>query len=285
MKNLLPIFIAGIFCFFSITQADAQLSTPAASPNAKVTYDVGLSEVHIDYNRPSAKGRVIFGDLVAYNEPWRTGANASTKITFSDDIEILGNTLEAGTYSLFTVPGQRQWEVIFHSNLSHNTPGGRDVEEDALVLNVNPNHHENFFMETFTITVNNLRNNGADILLVWENTSISIPFTLDTDSKVSANIDRVLSGPSGRDYFVAANYYLQEGKDLEQALKWMNKSIDMDGERFWVLRTKGLIEMELGKHNDAIKSLNRSSELAREMGNEGYPRMNNATIEEIKASR
>ena len=285
MKNLLPIFIAGFFCFFSISQADAQLSTPAASPNAKVTYDVGLSEVHIDYNRPSAKGRVIFGDLVAYNEPWRTGANASTKITFSDDVEILGNTLEAGTYSLFTVPGQRQWEVIFHSNLSHNTPGGRDVEEDALVINVNPRHHENFFMETFTVTVNNLRNNGADILLVWENTSVSIPFTLDTDSKVSANIDRVLSGPSGRDYFVAANYYLQEGKDLKQALKWMNKSIDMDGERFWVLRTKGLIQKELGMHNEAIKSLNRSSELAREMGNEGYPRMNDATIVEIRGSR
>lgn len=285
MKNLLPILLGGLFMLFSVGQAHAQLQTPAASPNSKATYNVGLSEVHLDYNRPSVKDRVIFGGLVPYGEPWRTGANSSSKITFSDDVEIMGNTLEAGTYSIFTVPGEEEWEIIFHSNLQHNTPGGRDADEDALVVTVPSHHHEDAFVESFTIGVDHLRNNSANIVLVWENTSVVIPFTVDTDAKVMSNIERIMAGPSGRDYYVAAAYLLDEGKDLKTALDWMHKSIEKDGERFWVLRTKGLIEKELGMKDAAIKSLNKSSDLAREMGNEGYPRMNNETIAEIKGNK
>lgn len=270
---------------FSVGQAHAQLQTPAASPNSKATYNVGLSEVQLDYNRPSARDRVIYGGLVPYGEPWRTGANSSSKITFSDDVEIMGNTLEAGTYSIFTVPGEEEWEIIFHSNLQHSTPEGRDADEDALVVTVPSHHHDDAFVETFTIGVDHLRNNSANIVLVWENTSVLIPFTVDTDAKVMSNIERVMAGPSGRDYYVAAAYLLDEGKDLKKALDWMHKSIEKDGERFWVLRTKGLIEKELGMKDAAIKSLNKSSELAKEMGNEGYPRMNNETIAEIKGNK
>lgn len=284
MKNLLQIALICLFAIGYAAQADAQLQTPAASPNAKVTFNVGLSEVHIDYNRPSVRDRVIFGGLVPYGEPWRTGANSSTKITFSDDVMIMGNELAAGTYSLFSVPSEDSWEIIFHSNLTHNSPGPRDVEEDVLVVTV-PANTMDAFVETFTITLNNLRNSSADIHISWENTYVNIPFTVDTEAKVMANIERVMAGPSGRDYFVAAAYYFEEGKDLNQALKWMKKSIEKDGERFWVLRTKGLIQAELGHHSDAIKTLEKSSKLAREWGNEGYARMNDESIAEIRSRR
>lgn len=284
MKILVQISLICLFAIGYVSQVEAQLQTPAASPNAKVIFNVGLSEVHIDYNRPSARDREVFGGLVPYGEPWRTGANASTKITFSDDVMIMGNDLAAGTYSLFSVPGEASWEIIFHSNLTHNTPGPRNVEEDALVVTV-PAETTDFFMETFTITLNNLRNSSADILIIWENTFVNIPFTIDTDAKVMANIERVMGGPSGRDYFVAAAYYYEEGKDLEKALKWMKKSVEKDGERFWVLRTKGLIQADLGHYDAAIKTLEKSSELAREWGNAGYPRMNDETIAEIRSRR
>ncbi len=282
-KQLQLLFTAACMLLFLGT-AEAQLQAPAASPNAKVIYNVGLSEVHIDYNRPSMKDRTVFGDLVPYGEGWRTGANASTKVTFSDDVTIMGHELAAGTYSLFSVPGEDSWEIMFHSNLQHNTPGPRDESEDALVVTVTPMHMD-FTMETFTITVNNLRNSSAEILMMWENTAVAIPFEVDTDSKVMANIERVLAGPTGRDYFVAASYFYEEGKDLEKALAWMEKSIEMDGERFWVLRTKALIQKELGHYDDAIKSLEESTRQAEEWGNAGYPRMNEETIAEIKAMR
>lgn len=284
MKNTVQFILAAAFLLFSVGTAFAQLQTPAASPNAKATYDVGLSEVHIDYNRPGVKDRTIFGGLVPYGEGWRTGANASTKVTFSDDVQIMGHDLEAGTYSLFSVPGEDEWQIMFHSNLSHNTPGGRDAEEDALVVNVDAHHHSDYFVETLTISVNDIRNSSASIVISWENTTVSIPFTVDTDSKVMTSIDQVMSGPSGRDYYVAASYFLEEGKDLKKAHKWVKKSVEMDGPRFWVLRTQGLIEKELGMNDEAIKSLEKSSEMAREYGNEGYPRMNAETIAEIRGN-
>ena len=284
MKKQLQLLLSAAIMLLVVSTSVAQLQAPPASPNAKLVYNVGLSEVHIDYNRPSMKGRVIFGDLVPFGEGWRTGANASTKITFSDDVNILGNELAAGTYSLFSVPGENEWQIMFHSNLRHNTPGGRDADEDALVVNVKPMHMD-FTVETFTVTVNNLRNSSADILLMWENTAVSIPFVLDTDTKVMANIERVLAGPSGRDYFVAASYYFEEERDLDQALEWMEKSIEIDGERFWVLRTKALIQKDMGHYDAAIKTLERSSKLAEEWGNAGYPRMNAETIAEIQAMR
>lgn len=284
MKNQLQLFFTAACMLLFLGTAEAQLQAPAASPNAKVIYNVGLSEVHVDYNRPSMKDRTVFGDLVPFGEGWRTGANASTKVTFSDDVTIMGNELAAGTYSLFSVPNEGSWEIMFHSNLRHNTPGGRDAEEDALVITVIPMHMD-FTMETFTVTVNNLRNSSADILLMWENTAVAIPFEVDTDTKVMANIERVLAGPTGRDYYVAASYYFEEGKDLDQALAWMDKSIELDGDRFWVLRTKALIQKDLGHYDAAIKTLEKSSKLAEEWGNAGYPRMNAETIAEIKAMR
>jgi tetratricopeptide (TPR) repeat protein len=114
---------------------------------------------------------------------------------------------------------------------------------------------------------------------------VAIPFVLDTDTKVMESIEQVMAGPSGRDYYVAAAYFYQEGKDMKQALKWVDKSLELDGDRFWVLRTKALIQKELGKYDAAIKTLNKSSEAAREWGNEGYPKMNDETIAEIKKMR
>lgn len=268
-----------VFCLFTLG-AEAQITTPAPSPLGEVEQTVGLTEVEITYSRPGIKERVIFGDLVPYNKLWRTGANASTKVEFSDDVIIKGDTLEEGTYALFTIPGESEWTIIFSKNLEAGASGYKE-EDDALRVAIKPEVIRPK-METFLIDVNNIRNNSATIDLMWENTRVSIPFEVMTEKHVMESIKAIMSGPTASDYYAAARYYYDEGKDMEQALDWINEAIMKGGERFWILRTKSLIQAELGKYDEAITTAERSKELAMEANNDEYVKMNTENIEKWK---
>jgi tetratricopeptide (TPR) repeat protein len=266
------------------TLANAQLKTPQPSPVAKISQEIGLGKVEIEYSRPSAKGRKIFGDLVRFGEMWRTGANASTKITFTDDVMVNGSTkLPKGTYALYTVPNKDKWQVIFYKNTTYwGTPDENFKEEEvAAKYDVMPSR-VNEAVETFTMGTDNLRNSGADIFLAWENTKVSIPFTVDTDAKVMADIKAQMEGPSANTYYAAARYYYEEKKDMKQALEWVNKSLEKGGDKFWILRMKALIQGELGMYKDAIATAEKSSELAKKDGNADYPAMNEKSIADWK---
>jgi Protein of unknown function (DUF2911) len=275
----LTLFVA-IFC---ANTAQAQIKTPAQSPTAKVTQEVGVSEVTVEYSRPSARGRKIFGDLLPYGEMWRTGANASTKITFKDNVNIKGQKLDAGSYALYTVPGEKEWAVIFYKNTKFwGTPGkDYDGNDEALriVLPITalPNN-----VETFTISFDNLGNSRFDINMDWERTRISIPVDLNTDEKVMGDIKKSLEGPDGRTFYSAAQYYFQEGKNLDEALSFCNTALQKQGDKFWMLRLKSQILAKQGKYKDAIAVAEKSTELANKEGNADYPRMNAKSIEEWK---
>ncbi|MEL6988380.1 MAG: DUF2911 domain-containing protein, partial [Bacteroidota bacterium] len=181
MKKL--VLLSLMFCVAFAFSAQAQIKTPAASPKSKLVQDVGLGNVTIEYNRPSKKGRDIFGGLVPYGEMWRTGANASTKVEFSEDVEVMGQPLKAGKYALYTIPGEVTWTVVFHKNLSYWGTGGENYnkEEDALRVTVRPiTMPEGVFVETFIILINNIKPNGADIELLWDDVNVIIPFTVGT---------------------------------------------------------------------------------------------------------
>jgi Protein of unknown function (DUF2911) len=275
----LTLFVA---IFYSNT-AQAQIKTPAQSPTAKVTQEVGVSEVTVEYSRPSARGRKIFGDLLPYGEMWRTGANASTKITFKDNVNIKGQKLDAGSYALYTVPGEKEWAVIFYKNTKFwGTPGkDYDGNDEALriVLPITalPNN-----VETFTISFDNLGNSRFDINMDWERTRISIPVDLNTDEKVMGDIKKSLEGPDGRTFYSAAQYYFQEGKNLDEALSFCNTALQKQGDKFWMLRLKSQILAKQGKYKDAIAVAEKSTELANKEGNADYPRMNAKSIDEWK---
>ena len=281
MKQVILLLLVGLF---SSNIASAQIKTPAPSPTAKLTQDVGLTNITIEYSRPSAKGRKIFGDLVPFNEMWRTGANASTKITFGDDVTIGGsNKVPKGTYALYTIPGEKTWTIIIHKNTTFWGTGGKDykAEEDACrfdvaVQSVSPS------VESFTIDVNNIKGNGADMVISWENTRVLIPFALDTDTKVMADIKAQMAGPSSNTLYQAARYYYDEKKDMAQALVWITQAMEKGGEKFWMLRYKALILAELSRYKEAIEAANRSSELAKAEDNADYPRMNDKSIGEWK---
>lgn len=279
MKN---VFFTVALLMIATLFANAQVKTPAPSPSAKVMETVGMTEVEIAYSRPSMRGRGIFGDLVPYNEMWRTGANASTKITFSSDVIVEGNELKAGTYALYTIPAEGEWTIIFHKNTTHWGVGGYKAEEDAFRFNVKSTKIENT-VETFTIGVSNIGLGTANIDISWENTMVSFGIDTKVDAQVQSSIEKTLAGPSMDDYYQAASYNLMADKDLEQALEWINMAMEKGGkEKFWMVRRKALIEAKLGKYKDAVASAKLSLELAEKAGNKDYVRMNEASIEEWK---
>lgn len=276
-------FLLGFFLLAAIG-AEAQIKTPAPSPVGKITQDVGLSNVAIEYSRPASKGRKIFGDLVPFNEIWRTGANASSKITFGEDAMVGSNKVPKGQYAIYTIPGEKSWTVILHKNLTYWGTGGKDykVEEDACRIDV-PVGAINPGVENFTIDITNIKNNGADIVFSWENTRVAVPFTFDTETKVMADIKAQMAGPSASTYYQAARYYYDEKKDMAQALVWISTAMEKGGEKFWMMRYKALILAELGRYKDAIEAANKSSEMAKADDNQDYPRMNEKSVSEWKS--
>lgn len=276
ITNLLTLLL-----LVALTPVFAQIKTPQPSPLAKLSQDVGLVKVDIEYSRPSAKGRKVFGELVPFGDMWRTGANASTKVTFSDEAKVGGITIAKGTYALYTVPGENEWSIIFYKNTTFGGTPGKDFNEADVAARFNvPVVRTADYTETFTINLNSLRNNGANLELLWENTKVAIPISVDTDSKVLADIKNIMDGPSAGTYYQAARYYYEEKKDMDQALAWVNESLRKGGDRYWILRLKAQILAEQKRYAEAIEAAQRSTELAKADGDANYVRMNEKSIDE-----
>ncbi|MBK8347930.1 MAG: DUF2911 domain-containing protein [Saprospiraceae bacterium] len=276
MKNIFSIlFLGACFCFTADVQA--QIKTPAASPSAKLEASVGLTTVNLDYSRPSKNGRKIFGELVPYDVMWRTGANKNSIITFSDDVMIGGSEVKKGSYAVFSKPGKASWEVYFYSDTENwGTPEKWDETKVAAKVTVSPLQVSN--NETFTLNLANVTNESCHLEILWDNVLVPVKIEVPTDKKVSANITQVMAGPSAGDYYNAARYYREAKKDLKQALAWMNKSIEMGNDKFWVLRQKSLIEADMGDYKAAIATANLSLAKAKEAANNDYIKMNMDSI-------
>lgn len=277
MKKLLLIMLA-----FTLSYAvNAQIQTPAPSPASKVEQKVGLTDITIEYSRPGVKGRKIFGGLEQFGKVWRTGANARTKITFSDDIAFAGQDLKAGTYAIFTIPGEKTWDVyLYTEHQGSGAPQALDESKIAAKATVGAMPIP-FVVETFTIDINNIRNASANLDIMWEQTYITVPFTVPTDAKVSAAIDKLMSGPSANDYYAAASYYLSEGKELAKAKQWIDKAMSMmDNPAFWQLRQQSLIYAAAGDKKGAIEIAKKSLAASEKAGNDAYIRMNKASLAE-----
>ena len=264
---------------FGVT-ASAQIQTPQPSPFSKVKQTVGLTDVVLEYSRPSMKGRTIFGDLVPYDRVWRTGANARTKITFSDDVTIDSQEVKAGSYAIFTKPGQASWEVIFYSEADGwGTPQEWDDSKVAAKTTAEVVEMP-MEVETYTMTFDDLHNNGATLGFIWADTYVGVPFEVPTASKAMKSIETVMSGPSANDYYQAASYYFAEGQDLDKAQKWVDKAVAMNDDAFWVMRLQSLIYAKNGNKEKAIEAAKRSMEVAKAAGNDDYVKMNQDSLKE-----
>ncbi len=271
-----------LFAFLSFgVFVNAQIKTPQASPLSVLKQEVGLTQIEIEYSRPSARGREVFGELVSFAKLWRTGANANTIVSFSEDVIIDGKSLPKGHYALYTVPNHNKWEVLFYNDTSNwGTPKEFDESKVLLKTTVNPELLDKF-VETFTINVNAITNESAVIDLSWEKTSVSFKVEVPTEKAVLANINTIMNGPSDADYFAAAQYYFQSNKELPKALAWVNKAIEMKGEDgFWYLRLKALVHYKLGDKKAALDAAKRSLESAKKANNLDYVKLNTDSIDD-----
>lgn len=279
MKKLLLILLT----FTTVYSVNAQIETPQPSPKAKFEQKVGLTDVTIEYSRPGVKGRKIFGGLESFGTVWRTGANENTIITFSDDVEVAGQPLKAGAYALFTkLISATEWEFIFYNDTSNwGTPKTIDQTKVAATAKVTVEAIP-FTVENLTIDINNMTNNGATLELIWENAYAAVPFTVPTAKTVSAAINKVMSGPGEADYYAAAAYYLSEGKNMDDAMEYIDKAVEMtkDKPKFFYLRRQALIHAANGDKAGAIKAAKLSLKLSEEAGNAGYIKMNTASLKE-----
>jgi hypothetical protein len=266
--------------FFMATLAiQAQVKTPQASPKAELEQVVGLTQVELDYSRPSSKGRAVFGELVPYGKVWRTGANANTTISFGDDVVIDGKTLKKGKYALYTLPKADSWDVIFYTDTNNwGTPEKWDDSKVALRTTVKPETLGRK-VETFTIAVNNIDNDNGSLEISWEKTLVAVKFTVPTQKIAMKSIEGALAGPTGNDYFSSAQYYYQSGGDMNKALEWVNKAVAMEKEApFWYLRLKSLIQAKLGDKKGAIETAKLSQASAEKASNADYVKMNKDSI-------
>jgi hypothetical protein len=260
----------------------SQVQTPAASPLGKVTQTVGLTEVSVEYSRPSAKGRNIFGNLVPFGKIWRTGANKNSIVKFSHDVVISGQKVAKGEYALFVNPKPDAWEVYFYTDTNNwGNPEKWNEEKVAAKAVVKPIALSNY-VETFTIGINALDNDFGHIEISWEKTMVSVKFEVPTAKIANSSIERALAGPDFDTYYQAANYYYQSNGDNSKALEWINKAIELRGNDapFWYLRLKSLIQAKNGDKKGAIQTAQKSLEAAEKAGNADYIKLNRDSISE-----
>lgn len=258
----------------------AQIDLPAPSPLGTVSQKIGFADVTIAYSRPSAKGRVIFGDLVPFDKIWRTGANAATKISFSQDVKIEGAAVKAGEYSVFTIPGKDKWTIVLNADVKAST-GSYTQDKDVLRFSVAPMPLTNK-VETFSITFNDLTSNSATVELSWDKTAVRFKVENEVDAVVMENIKKQTAGVSSGTYYAAARYYYDTNRDLTQALKWIDMAFANQDPAFYMLRQKSLIQAGLKDYKGAIATAELSLAKAKEAKNDDYIKMNEASIAEWK---
>lgn len=266
MKKLfLPLALLG-----TMISANAQ-ELPQPSPKAKLEQRVGLTDITIEYSRPGAKGRLVFPDVVPPNELWRTGANMNSTIEVSTPINIQGQTLPAGTYSIFTIPNDEMWQVMFNSKTDHSGTSG--YSEDGNVVHAEAKATKlTEPVETFTIDVNDIRTESAAIVLTWQNTRVSLPFEVEVTDRAKENIETALNN-SGEDekwkvYRNAANYYHNNDMEAEKALEYINKSIEAKSDSWYSYWLKAEILAEKGDYKAAIKSAKESKKVGEDVAKE-----------------
>ena len=273
------LFSAAVFAFMHSTEAQP-LKTPASSPTQTVKQDFGLSSIELSYSRPGIKGRKIFGDLVPFDKVWRTGANNATTLTFGEDITIGDKKIKAGKYGLLAIPGEKEWTLIISKSTSTTSPADYKEEEDVVRVNAKAMTLKEK-AETFTIQFANIKPNTCELLLMWENTIVALPISVDVETNVLKQIDQSMN-KDNKPYFGAAMYYMDNGKDLKQALAWFDKAVELQPTAFWMHHQRANCLAKLGQKADAKLSAEKSMSLAKEAKNDDYVRLNEKLLAELK---
>ncbi|HEX2845659.1 MAG TPA: DUF2911 domain-containing protein [Chitinophagaceae bacterium] len=276
MKRLLLSAIAA----FLLISGNAQVKTPAPSPTQTVKQDFGISAIELSYSRPGIKNRKLYTDIAPAGEVWRTGANNATTLTFGDEVIIGDTKVPAGKYGLLSIPGKKEWTLIISKQTNVTSPAAYKQESDVVRVTA-PVTKLKKAVETFTIEFANVKPNTCDLMLMWGNSVVNLPISTDIDSKIMASIDAAMKTDKPP-YAQAAQYYMDNGKDLNQALAWYNKAVEQQPDAYWLQHQWANCLAKLGKKSEAAAAAERSKELAAKAKNEDYVRMNDKLLAELK---
>ena len=268
MKKI--VFLLNAVLLLSLANAQT-LTTPQPSPTQTVKQNFSLGSVELNYSRPAKKGRTVMGDLVPYGKVWRTGANNATTLTFSDDVTIGGKEVKAGKYGLLTIPEADKWTIIISKDVNVTQPSAYKPENDVVRVQADVIKTP-FTVENFTINFANITGSSLNVELMWENTYLQFAVTANTDAKVMKQIDDAMNKDS-KPYFNAASYYYDNGKDMNQALTWVNKALETNKEAFWMYLLKARIHKKLGDKAASKAAATTCIEVATKAKNDDYIKM------------
>jgi tetratricopeptide (TPR) repeat protein len=258
------ICLAVFFLQARVFGADEKVEFPQASQHAVMKQRVGLTDVEVDYSRPNKNDRKIFGGLVPFDKPWRTGANQPTKIKTSAAIKFGEKEVPAGEYVLYTIPGANQWTLVLSKNLEAQSLADHKPEDEAARVTAKPLLALAAPAETFTIGFEDLRANSATFYLEWDKTRVPVKLTTNDVEKVMQGIDKTVKGgqpQEGNFYYNAASFYFDQNKDLPQALKWVDQAIEKNPKAYFMQYKKAQILAKMGNKKDAIAAAEKSIEL------------------------
>ena len=274
-KILLSLILVG-----AVTLGNAQVKAPQPSPSATVKQTIGLSEVTVEYSRPSAKERKVFGNLVPMDQLWRTGANGSTDITFGADAMFGGVKVPAGKYALYSMPGKNDWQVILYKD-TEQWGAPKMLKEDMIMAKVKAKSENSAtFAESFQIGFQDLKGDQGNLTLNWENTLVKVPIMIDSKMQVLESIKNTLSSKEakGSDYNQAASYYFDTKMDLKKALEYSKMANKLQPDVFYMLKLQAEIEAANGMKKEAIATAKKSLELSKKANNDDYVKINNDNI-------
>jgi hypothetical protein len=268
MKKI--VFLLNAVLLLSLANAQT-LTTPQPSPTQTVKQNFSLGSVELNYSRPAKKGRTVMGDLVPYGKVWRTGANNATTLTFSDDVTIGGKEVKAGKYGLLTIPEADKWTIIISKDVNVTQPSAYKQENDVVRVQADVIKTP-FTVENFTINFASITGSSLNVELMWENAYVQFAVTANTDAKVMKQIDDAMNKDS-KPYFNAASYYYDNGKDMNQALTWVNKALETNKEAFWMYLLKARIHKKLGDKAASKAAATTCIEVATKAKNDDYVKM------------
>jgi len=254
---------------------------PAPSPLAREYQMVGLTEMEVEYSRPGVKGRQIFGDLVPFDKLWRTGANRASKITFSNEVSFNGTKVEAGTYSIFTIPMKDKVMVMLNSNYDQGGTGSYDESLNVAKTEV-PFKKSSEKVERMRFSFENVQDDKVDLVFNWSNMMFSVPISVNTANHVVESMEGKMKEIEGLYGFYedAASYYLANDNP-EKALEFAKKSTDIK-EVFWNMHTLAKAYKANGEMKMAKQTAEKSLEMSKEADYQPYIKMNEKLLAEMK---
>jgi hypothetical protein len=281
MKSKIFLALLMCVCGLALFAQTPPVDFPAPSPACTLKQRVGVTDIEVVYSRPGVKDRVIFGGMVPYGEVWRTGANNATKITFSTAVKLNGTEIPAGTYALFTIPGEKEWTIILNKGAAQWGAFQYDEKLDVARFKATPVSLTTP-METFVIEFTDIRDESAKLNLAWDKTLVPIKFEVELTGKLVPQIEALMaSDAQNKPYYQAAMFYYDHGQDLKKASEWVDAAIKQR-EAHYIVYLKAKIHARLGDKEGAIAAANRSIELAKTAKDTGYIKLNEDLIASLK---